>query len=357
MTPLAATGGARLRGRWWPPATRLPDGGLLDGGLLDHDVDTVVVLDAHGRIEWAGPAAAAPAGDARPSAGGPASRLGPGLADAHVHLAFGSAADVVAGSVVDARDLGAPLDLVPQWAARPSGLSVTFAGEILTAPGGYPSRSWGADGFARFAATPREAMSGVDAVVEAGASVVKLAFEPRGGPVLAADVAAAAVERAHHHGVGVVAHALTAAMVERALQVGVDELAHTPTERLPDHLVCRLAASGVTVVSTLATFVASGEAAGALANARALVAAGIPLRYGTDLGNTATTPGADPRELELLAAAGLGVEGALAAAVAPLTGDAGDLRLAVLDADPRTTPDTWRRPVAVVAGGRWHSRL
>jgi imidazolonepropionase-like amidohydrolase len=117
------------------------------------------------------------------------------------------------------------------------------------------------------------------------------------------------------------------------------------------------------VVSTLQTFFAAGLGRGPALNAAALHAAGVPLVYGTDLGNTGTSPGVDPRELDRLADAGLGRLGALraategAAAVAGLGGRGGAGRLAtgecarlvLLAADPLVEPTAWRRPLAVVA--------
>jgi hypothetical protein len=140
-------------------------------------------------------------------------------------------------------------------------------------------------------------------------------------------------------------------MVERALDAGVDELAHTPTEPLPQEVVGRIAAAGVTVVSTLHTFVASHSGRAALANAAALVAAAVPLRYGTDLGNAGIRAGADLRELRLLAdAAGLGADGALRAATDPIrVGE--KVGLVLLDEDPREHLGAWRMPRAVAAGG------
>lgn len=275
--------------------------------------------------------------------------VGPGLYDAHVHLAFGRAEDIVAGGVVAVRDLGAP----PVDAATWRGLvmpRVTVAGPLLTSPGGYPSRSWGSRGFAAFVDDVDQAtrlVSGLAAQVD----VVKLALEPAGGPVPSRTVAAAVVEAAHSAGRQVVCHALTVSMVERALDVGVDELAHTPVELLPAELVERIADAGVTVVSTLHTFVHGGDGAGAVANAAALVAAGATVRYGTDLGNGGIKPGADIRELELLADdVGLGADGALRAATEPLTvgRPAG---VVALTGDPRERPKCWRRPLAVVGGG------
>jgi imidazolonepropionase-like amidohydrolase len=162
----------------------------------------------------------------------------------------------------------------------------------------------------------------------------------------------------------VVAHALSVAMVTRALDAGVDELAHTPTERMSEELIQRIVDSGVSVVSTLQTFFSGGVGPAAAANASDLIAAGVVMRYGTDLGNSGTAPGADPRELDRLAAAGLGRLGALRAATllsarAPgirsrtgmiVLGEAAGLVL--LPGDPIAEPGVWRTPAAVFADGR-----
>jgi imidazolonepropionase-like amidohydrolase len=101
----------------------------------------------------------------------------------------------------------------------------------------------------------------------------------------------------------------------------------------------------------------------AAANATALHQAGVQLRYGTDLGNTGTRPGVDPRELDRLADAGLGRLGALRAATegsaqAPgMRRRTGHLRVGepaaavVLPANPIEEPGAWRAPLAVLADG------
>ena len=75
--------------------------------------------------------------------------VGPGLVDAHVHLAFGDSDHVLAGGVVAVRDLGAPPADAARW-RKLDAPRVAVAGPLLTAPGGYPSRSWGSAGFAAF---------------------------------------------------------------------------------------------------------------------------------------------------------------------------------------------------------------
>ncbi len=353
--------GAVLRGRLWP-------GG--DAPVID---DGVVVVDAGGRVAALGPVRELDVPPDLPWYGNRSCWVGPGLVDAHVHLAFGSAREALLGGVVAVRDLGAPLTDALRWrtpdTAPPPGYPVVaVAGPILTAPGGYPGNSWGANGFARPVATPEDARRAVAELVAAGVDLIKLALEPAGGqPVPDPATARAVVDAAHEHGLAVTAHALGARMVERALDAGVDELCHMPTEILPDPLVQRLADARVPVVSTLHTLAECGDAEAVTRNAARLVAAGVPVRYGTDLGNEGTRPGAEPRELDRLAAAGLGPLGALraatdlAAAVPGLRGRrigrlaVGEPAAAVvLIGDPLADSAVWRRPLVTVADGRWH---
>jgi len=324
--------GLCLRGPLW-----VGDGTAYDDGR--------VLVGADGVVAAVGAASDVDVGDAEEIAVG---WVGPGLVDAHVHLGFGEPDHVLRHGVVAVRDLGAP----PADAARYRKLAaprVEVAGPLLTAPGGYPSRSWGSAGYAAFVDDPGQVerlVAGLCSQVD----VIKLALEPSGGPVPSAEVAAAVVRVAHDNGREVTCHALTVAMVERALDAGADELAHTPTELLPAELVARLAAGRVRVISTLQTFVAGGLGAVVLDNARRLVEAGVDVRYGTDLGNAGTRPGADPKELRLLARdAGLGPEGALRAATRPVA--AGEpAGLVGLSGDPLADPERYRDADVVVVG-------
>jgi imidazolonepropionase-like amidohydrolase len=273
--------------------------------------------------------------------------VGPGVVDEHVHLAFGDPQELLAGGVVAVRDLGAPPADAVRWRRLPAP-RVEVAGPLLTAAGGYPSQGWGRAGFAAFVDDPEQATRLVAGLV-GQVDVIKLALEPRGGPVPGPETAKAVVDAAHAAGTPVTAHALTVAMVERALDAGVDELAHMPVELLPADLVSRMAAIGTRVVSTMQTLLRDSSAGGVLVNARALVAAGVQIRYGTDLGNAGTRPGVDPGELLLLADAGLDADGALRAATRPIEVGAAAGAVA-LTADPRVAPKVWRRPRAVVCG-------
>jgi imidazolonepropionase-like amidohydrolase len=326
-------------------------GPLWVGDGTEHE-DGRVVVGADGVVTAVGPAGTVeiPFGCLEVDAGW----VGPGLYDAHVHLALsgvgatGDLAPYLRTGVVAVRDLGAPpLDAIG-WRAT-SGPRVTVAGPLLTAPGGYPSTTWGSAGFAAFVDDPEQAARLVAGLC-ATADVVKLALEPRAGPVPAPEVCTAVVDAAHAGGRPVTCHALSADMVERALDAGVDELAHTPTEPLPAEMVDRVVDAGVPVVSTLHTFAAGGEGAGAVGNAAALVAAGATLRYGTDLGNAGIKPGADLTELRLLAGdVGLGPDAALQAATEPLR--VGEVAgVVALDNDPRQDPRAWLHPRAVISG-------
>lgn len=306
--------------------------------------------------------------DVDPLAAGPVvsgAWVGPALVDAHVHLAFGGPEEVLAGGVGAVRDLGAPVAQALGWRERSVPVTAV-AGEVVTALGGYPTTTWGSTGFGRPVAGPRSAAEAVRALADAGVDVVKLALEPAGRlPVLDLPTCRAAVTAAHAAGLSVTCHALSAAMVARAVDAGVDELAHTPTEPLPAGLVERLAKQRLPVVSTLQALVDAGAGEDVLANAKALVRAGVRLVYGTDLGNAGTRPGASAAELRRLAAAGLGNDGALRAATTSASQVAGlagrvetDVRvgartvLVVLATDPVVDPSAWDEPVAVVAGGR-----
>jgi imidazolonepropionase-like amidohydrolase len=352
--------GAVLLGTIWPGGTAEPFEGA-------------VVVDDRGTIDYLGPARSGRLPADLQVLGGGGCWIGPGVVDAHVHLAFGSVDDCLRRGLVGVRDLGAPTASARGWRTGhrrpPRGRPfVAVAGPILTAPRGYPSRTgqWGSDGFATFVDSPGQAKQVVHRVIAHGADVVKIALEPGGAgwPVPEPAVVRAVVESAHDAGLSVVAHALRADMVRRAIDGGVDELAHTPTERLPDELVEHVAEARVAVVSTLQTFFSAGSGRVAAGNAAALHRAGVVLRYGTDLGNSGTRPGVDPRELDRLADAGLGRLGALRAATefaAQTPGmrrRSGHLRvgepaaLVVLPGDPLAEPGFWRAPIAVLADGR-----
>ena len=362
--PVRTRGGARSS-----PRGNVFVGIVWPGGAAE-PFDGIVIVDGHGVIAACGPRTAIEPPPDLPTHGGPDSWIGPGICDAHVHLAFGGLEQSLAAGLVAVRDLGAPPNRAATWRSghrRPARGRpfVASSGPVLTATGGYPSQSWGAGGFAVFADTPADARNAVRDLAVGGADVIKIALEPaRGWPVMGPATVRAAVETAHAAGLGVVAHALTVEMVRRAVAADVDELAHTPTERLDEDLIERIADRRIAVVSTLQTFFSEGGGRDAAANAADLFAAGVVLRYGTDLGNAGTRPGVDPRELDRLADTGLGRMGALRAATQYAAQSPGIRRrtgllrigepaaLVLLPGDPLSEPGAWRAPTAVLADAR-----
>ena len=280
---------------------------------------TVTVVVRGGRIE-----AVAGEDDPAPSLPGDAMVLPgdgltvlPGFVDTHVHLDFHHPAEVLAGGVTAVRDLGWPaerLAVLRRGAAGPAAASprLLAAGQILTVPGGYPTRAvWAPPGTARTVAHPGEAGEAVAELDVAGATVVKVALDERVGPTLPVDTLKAVVAAATARGLSVTAHVAGVRQVEKALEAGVGELAHWPfTEQaVPDALARRLAAA-VTVVPTM--HIEPTEAR--MAGLAAFVAAGGRVVYGTDLGNQGPPPGIDVTELHLMVEAGLTPAQAVAAA-------------------------------------------
>ena len=230
--------------------------------------------------------------------------VAPAVVDAHVHLSVaGDLADVAKrsldGGVAAVLDLGEPERLLSALGKLGS-LRVKFAGPLLTAPGGYPTQSWGKDGYGLEVADADGARAAVRRLAALGATFAKLSFDAR-YPVLSPSAARAAADVAHSRGLRVAAHALDAAAVRLALDAGADVLAHTPAGPLPDALVREVGARRLWVVSTLHAF---GATRALVDNLRRLRAAGARVAYGTDLGNEGTAPGVDAEELRLLAAAG-----------------------------------------------------
>jgi imidazolonepropionase-like amidohydrolase len=220
--------------------------------------------------------------------------LFPGFVDAHVHLSFSKAEAVAGGGVTTVLDLGAPEGFA--FKQHPP-LTFRSAGPLLTAPRGYPTRSWGANGYGLEITGATQAREAVARLAGRGAAIVKVAIEPSEGPVLSLDELQEITRAAHARDLRVAAHALDATSVRAALDAGIDVLAHTPVETLPEEVVKQAGSRGVAVISTLRAF---GARASALSNLAALAAAGCSVAYGTDLGNGAIRPGLDAKEIGLL---------------------------------------------------------
>ena len=241
--------------------------------------------------------------------------LFPGFVDAHVHLSFSDPIDVARGGVTTVLDFGAPSDYA--LAPHPP-LRFRYAGTLLTVPGGYPTRSWGAGGYGTELSSAEQARDAVARWADAGASIIKVALEPSEGPMLSEDLVRVIVDTAHERDLRVGAHALEAGPVRIAVDCGVDLLAHTPTAKLDDELIEACGSRRMWVVSTVRAF---GGSRRTKRNLGALHEAGCRVAYGTDLGNGAIRPGIDIDELDILAYITGGNEAALACACAR----AGDL--------------------------------
>ena len=276
----------------------------------------------------------------------------PAFIDSHVHLSYYAVADrLPLGGVVGAADFAAPLPSL----ALASPIFVVHAGPMLTPLGGYPTESWGRDGYGLELASSADAAAAVDRLLDAGASFVKA---PLSGAAGLDDATLAAVAlRAHERGARVALHALAAADAERAAASQADILAHTPADPLPASVID--AWGSRTVVSTLAAF---GAGAASVENLRAFAARGALILYGTDLGNTRGV-GIQAGEIAALIRAGLDgarIVNAATAAAADFWGfqELGRLEpgrrasFLVLDEDPNQNPLTLVTPRAVVFDGR-----
>lgn len=229
----------------------------------------------------------------------------PGLIDCHVHLQFSSPAAVLGGGVTTVRDLGSPLEAPGALGlAGASPLRIVAAGQLLTAPGGYPSRSWGPPPTSREVRGVADAADAVGEQLAAGATWIKVTLEASGGrPVLEPDVLVAIVDAAHAADTRVTAHVGGGpAMLRRALDAGVDDLAHLPLYDVTPDEMAAAARQGVSLVPTVAL---PGTPDTAVVALRAFLEAGGAAFYGTDLGNGGTRPGLAVGELAMLEAAGL----------------------------------------------------
>ena len=244
----------------------------------------------------------------------------PPLIDHHVHLMIVGVEALADGNLAGAVDLGSPLDLVSAGLRRDGFPRIDYAGNFLTARGGYPvGRPWApADSVRELdaelgdnrASLPRAAETAVREQHAFGASVIKVALNADAGPVFDRATLAAIVAAARELDLPVVAHVEGEGMTALAVDAGVDVLAHTPfTERVDDALIARAVATGQRWISTL--FVTgygspTPESERALENLRRFRAAGGRVLYGTDLGNGEQPLGVNPAELGLLIEAGLG---------------------------------------------------
>ena len=157
----------------------------------------------------------------------------------------------------------------------------------------------------------------------------------------------------------VYAHAIGQAGALLAAEAGVRALAHTPV--VDSSGAARLRASGVRVISTLATLTSGDAGPDVLASFRRLRRAGVPIVLGTDAG--VLPHGENAGELLALTQAGLTPLEALRAATVDAAAllelrDAGEIvtgaraDLVIVEGDPLADVLVAGRPLMVIAAGR-----
>ncbi|MFK4731164.1 hypothetical protein ROT00_15860 [Agromyces mediolanus] len=273
----------------------------------------------------AGDAAGTPTG--RPArlrlpggAAGPEGVAFPPFIDHHVHLQMVDPDAAPQAGIAGVVDLGAELTAIAALAAREPLPRVVFAGQFLTAPGGYPSdRWWLRPGSLRElpAATRADDRRALPDPIETavaeqaafGARLVKIMLNADAGPVFDRATVDAIVVAARARGLLVATHAEGEGTARLAIEAGADVLVHAPfTERLDDELVALAAASGQCWITTFDIHARAGEASAlgtAIDNTARFLAAGGRVLYGTDLGNGELPDGVNPGELAAMLAAGL----------------------------------------------------
>jgi imidazolonepropionase-like amidohydrolase len=309
----------------------------------------------------------------------------PGFVDAHCHIgvdAHGAVDEATqeeqavaerAAGVLLARDCGVPSDT--RWIDERADLPrVIRAGQHIAVPKRY-IRNYGVE------VTPDRLVETVAEQAGRGDGWVKLVgdwIDREAGdlrPCWPADALRAAIQRAHDLGARVTAHVFGEDALPGLLEAGIDCLEHGTG--LADDELAFMAEHDVALVPTLINIesfpaiAASAErfpvyAAHMLAlharvgaMVRSAYEAGVPIYAGTDAGG-ALAHGRIADEVAALAASGLGVDDALAAAswrardwlgFPGALGPGAPADLVVLDADPAEDLTTLHRPIRVILRG------
>jgi imidazolonepropionase-like amidohydrolase len=236
----------------------------------------------------------------------------PGFIDSHVHIGFADPHDVLVGGVTTVRDLGWPPDVIfpmkhASAEAGSDGPLILAAGQMLTAPGGYPTRApWAPPGTGLEVSGPEAAVAAVKRQADSGADVIKVALNPPVGPTLDLDTLTSIVDAAHALGLKTTGHVHGLAELEKGLEAGLHELAHMllSDEVIPAATITRMVDQSLVVVPTLSVR-CGHDLETAIGNLRSFLEAGGSVVYGTDLGNAGPRPGIDPLEIAAMASAGM----------------------------------------------------
>jgi imidazolonepropionase-like amidohydrolase len=295
----------------------------------------------------------------------------PGIIDAHVHLTLGgdprrNAEATLRAGFTTVLDLGSGNGAGVALRARVA--SGEAAGPRILAAGSWIGIKGGVCEFGgATVTTPEEARTRAHADKAAGADALKVCVTGWPAEALAAPdsvqlkapMLAAVRDVARETATPMFAHAIGQAGALLAAEAGVRALAHTPI--VDSAAAARLAASGIYVISTLATLGAGPAREPLLRSFRLLHRAGVPIVAGTDAG--VLPHGENARELEALGDAGLSPLEAIRAATVTAARLVGDARLGliavdaiadfvVVEGDPLTDLTALRKPVMVIRGGR-----
>jgi imidazolonepropionase-like amidohydrolase len=251
----------------------------------------------------------------------------PGFINVHVHNVYEKETlkAWARGGVTTVRDMGADepdtaglFGLRDALRTTPECARLVAVGSFVNVEGGYPIVYL--DEYAITVTSPAEARQAVNRLVDAGADVIKTAFESgyafaeSGWPLLTPEEATALVEAAHERGKLVSAHVTSALDLERALDAGVDEIAHMVVDTLPEDLIARTVESGTRWVPTLELWEGvSSEfpvphGTRAIENLALCLAAGAEIAVGTDYDGVPYIDfdlGMPIREIELMKEAGM----------------------------------------------------
>lgn len=185
----------------------------------------------------------------------------PGLIDAHIHLFPGFLSRLPRFGVTSVVDMFATPNLIDSLSAERSEFTADYisAGIGATAPGGHPVQLVGQGLYKDFPVLARTD-NVTDFVAQRkaeGSGFIKVFLEKgelAGKCLPSLDVATvrALCRAAHDVGLLVVAHAVTVDAALAAIDGGIDGLAHAVVpDRNPDHLIDRMLAEDVFMVSTL----------------------------------------------------------------------------------------------------------
>ena len=278
--------------------------------------------------------------------------IAPAFIDSHVHLAYYPASEgLLDGGVAAAVDLASPVDFFTQD-LQP--LQLKRSGPMITSIQGYPTQSWGSNGYGVECADVQSVEDNILHLHNLGAELVKIPITT--APTLTEEQLSRAIQTAKNLGLPTVTHAMTNSEVTQAAHSGFDILAHTPTSLLTDTSVSLWEEK--TIISTLHAFGSTN----AVANLSTLYQQGAVILYGTDLGNTQDT-GISIHELQLMMQAGISNADIIASGTsipAEVWGfsDLGHISqgyrasFLVLDADPLSDITTLSRPLEVWIDGK-----